>query len=50
LKLQYGEQAASKCNDLIRIALAAKVLNPAMFEQLKSTTTESAKFKDSDFE
>lgn len=50
LEHQYGEQAASKCNDLIRIALAAKVLNPSIFKQLENTTTENAKFKDSDFE
>jgi len=50
LELQYGEKAASKCNDLIKIALAAKVLNPKIFKQLENTTTENAKFEDADFE
>lgn len=50
LEVQYGDKAIKKCNDLIRIALAAKTLNKKFYDMLEQTTTELAEFEDADFE
>jgi integrase len=49
LKAQFKDNAESKISDLLRIALAVKVLHPKIYNTLDSTTTENAKFEDGDF-
>ena len=50
LQAQFEDKADHKINDLIRIALAVKVLDPVLYKKLDSTTTENAEFEDSDFD
>jgi integrase len=47
---QFKDKTDHKISDLIRIALAVKALDPALYKKLDSTTTENAEFEDSDFD
>lgn len=50
LQALFKEKADEKINDLIRMALAIRALEPVIYNKFDSTTTENAEFEDSDFE
>ncbi len=50
INAQFEDKADSKVSDLLRFALAVKVLHPDIYKRLDNTTIENAEFEDSDFE
>ena len=50
INAQFEDKADSKVSDLLRFALAVKVLHPDIYKRLDNTTLENAEFEDSDFE